>query len=61
MKFLLKYLSIGVLSSFISIYFYNYYDKSEITVNDLNYNNSIPVNYLYSNKNSISTDFTVAA
>ena len=61
MKLFLKYLLIGVLSGFISIYFYNYYDKSEIKFNDLNYNNSIPVNYFYSNKNSISTDFTVAA
>ena len=61
MKLFLKYLLIGVLSGFISIYFYNYYDKSEIKFNDLNYRNSIPVNYLYSNKNSISTDFTVAA
>ena len=61
MKLFLKYLLIGVLSGFISIYFYNYYDKSEIKFNDLNYSNSIPVNYLYSNKNSISTDFTVAA
>ena len=61
MKLFLKYLLIGVLSGFISIYFYNYYDKSEIKFNDLNYNNSIPVNYLYSNKNLISTDFTVAA
>ena len=61
MKLFLKYLLTGVLSGFISIYFYNYFDKSEITFNDLNYNNSIPVNYLYFNKNSISTDFTVAA
>ena len=61
MKLFLEYLLIGVLSGFISIYFYNYYDESEITFDDLNYNNSIPVNYLHSNKNLISTDFTVAA
>jgi len=61
MRLFLKYLLIGVLSGFISIFFYNYYDESKITFNDLNYNNSIPVNYLHSNKNSISTDFTVAA
>ena len=61
MKLLLKYLLIGVLSSFISIFFYNYYDKSKITFNDLNNKNSIPVNYFYSKNNSTSTDFTLAA
>ena len=61
MKLFFKYLLIGVLSGIISIYFFNYYDESEVTFNDLNYNNSIPVNYLHSNKNLISTDFTIAA
>tara|TARA_B100000945_G_C20383519_1_gene598478 strand:+ start:194 stop:1573 length:1380 start_codon:yes stop_codon:yes gene_type:complete len=61
MKLLLKYLLTGILSAFISIFFYNYYYKSKITFNDLSNKNSIPVNYFYSKNNSTSTDFTLAA
>jgi len=61
MKSLFKLILIGLLSSFITILFYNNYDKYKIKVKDLNYNKVIPVNYSYSKKNSSTTDFTIAA
>jgi len=61
MRSLLKFVLIGVLSSFISIVFYNNYYKSETIVNNFDNNKSVPVNYYYSDKSSTSTDFTLAA
>ena len=61
MRSLLKFVLIGVLSSFISIVFYNNYYKSETIDNNFDHNMSIPVNYHYSDKSSTSTDFTLAA
>ena len=61
MRSLLKFVLIGVLSSFISIVFYNNYYKSETINNNFDHNMSIPVNYYYSDKSSASTDFTLAA
>tara|TARA_B110000003_G_scaffold261844_1_gene283947 strand:- start:309 stop:1688 length:1380 start_codon:yes stop_codon:yes gene_type:complete len=61
MKSLLKFVLIGVLSSFITIVFYNNYYKSETKVNNFDHNKSVPVNYNYSYKSSSSTDFILAA
>ena len=61
MRSLLKFVLIGVLSSFISIVFYNNYYKSETINKNFDHNMSIPVNYYYSDKSSTSTDFTLAA
>ncbi len=61
MKSLLKFVLIGVLSSFITIVFYNNYYKSETKVNNFDHNKSVPVNYNYSEKSSSSTDFILAA
>jgi len=61
MRSLLKFVLIGVLSSFISIVFYNNYYKSETIDNNFDHNMSIPINYHYSDKSSTSTDFTLAA
>ena len=61
MKSLLKFVLIGVLSSFITIVFYNNYYKSETKVNNFDHNKSVPVNYYYSDKSSSSTDFILAA
>jgi len=61
MKSLFKFVLIAILSSFISIVFYNNYYKSETIFNNFDYNKSVPVNYYYSDKSSTSTDFTIAA
>tara|TARA_B100001250_G_scaffold247918_1_gene213134 strand:+ start:4086 stop:5465 length:1380 start_codon:yes stop_codon:yes gene_type:complete len=61
MRSFFKFVLIAVLSSFISIVFYNNYYKSETIFNNFDYNKSVPVNYYYSNKGSTSTDFTIAA
>ena len=61
MRSLLKFVLIGVLSSFISIVFYNNYYKTETIDKIFDHNMSIPVNYHYSDKSSTSTDFTLAA
>ena len=61
MRSFLKFVLIGVLSSFISIVFYNNYYKTETIDKIFDHNMSIPVNYYYSDKNSASTDFTLAA
>ena len=61
MRSLLKFVLIGVLSSFISIVFYNNYYKTETIDKIFDHNMSIPVNYYYSDKSSTSTDFTLAA
>ena len=61
MRSLLKFVLIGVLSSFISIVFYNNYYKPETIDNNFDHNMSIPINYHYSDKSSTSTDFTLAA
>ena len=61
MRSFLKFVLIGVLSSFISIVFYNNYYKPETIDNNFDHNMSIPINYHYSDKSSTSTDFTLAA
>lgn len=61
MRSFLKFVLIGVLSSFISIVFYNNYYKTETIDKIFDHNMSIPVNYYYSDKSSTSTDFTLAA
>jgi len=61
MRSFLKFVLIGVLSSFISIVFYNNYYKTETIDKIFDHNMSIPVNYYYSDKSSTSTNFTLAA